>query len=83
MQDGAPALWISATGPISSPQDVEAFTRALHAEQTSPRLFETLSGSLRKVQFHIMLPLHLSSLSCPLGSDLNILHKTRSAKASA
>ena len=76
MQNGAPGLWISATGPISLHRDVEAFTRALHAEQTSLRLFETSSGSLRKVQFHIMLPLHLSSLSCPLSSELNILHKS-------
>ena len=73
MQNGAPGLWISATGPISLLRDVEAFTRALHAEQTSLRLFETLSGSLRKVQFHIVLP--CTSAACPaLSAQISIYY---------
>ena len=56
MQNGAPGLWISATGPISLLRDVEAFTRALYAKQPSLRLFETLSGSLRRVQLYILPP---------------------------
>jgi hypothetical protein len=73
MQNGAPGLWISATGPISFLRDVEAFTRALYAKQPSLRLFVTLSGSLRRVQLHILLPCTSAAFSA-FSSHLSTSH---------
>ena len=57
MQNGAPGLWISATGPISLHRDVEAFTRALHAEQDQPKTVRDIVRELKKgtVSYHASL----------------------------